>query len=338
MVMDQVEQAVEQFGLRGRRILVAVSGGVDSTALLHALMDLSVPQDLVLAVGHVQHGLRGEDSRKDEEAVQALAEDQGLKAYVIKADPRPAREEQRGRARLTLQEAARELRSGALEQMAHEWGADHIATAHHLDDQVETILMRLLRGTGPTGLQGIEHQSADGRWIRPLLAVSREEIMEFAHQRGLRWREDASNESDAYTRNRLRHHWIPALREEFNPQLLRAVGRLADAMQEEEVWIRSVIEEVSQRMTRQGDEPGLKRLVWSEKGWSELPNGLALRVIRHNLHQVGRGRDVSRVHLQRVVDFLRRDDVETGKAVELPGGDRVVRTATGYHLELDPRS
>ncbi|MEE3328823.1 MAG: tRNA lysidine(34) synthetase TilS [Myxococcota bacterium] len=337
MLIEDVERAIGNFDLKGRRILVAVSGGVDSTVLLRALVELIAKQDLQLAVGHVQHGLRGEASRLDQEAVLRAAQSYGLSAHVAEANPQPLRDQQSGRDRRTLQEAAREVRSRALRRMAEDWGADHIATAHNLDDQTETILMRLLRGTGPTGLQGIEHQSADGLLLRPLLSLPREQILEFASERDLSWREDASNDGDAYTRNRLRHHWIPGLRDEFNPQMLRAVGRLADAMQEEESWIRLTVTEVSERMTKKLEDSAGSGLVWSEKGWEELPNGLALRVIRSGLHELGRGRDVTRVHLQRVVDFLCRNDVETGRCIELPGGDRVVRTATGYRLEVDSR-
>ena len=337
MVIEYVDQAIETLQIKESRVLVAVSGGVDSSVLLHALVSLASKHGLELAVGHVQHGLRGADSQRDETAVLSAAAAYGLPAYAEQADPLPAQAETSSQARPTLQEAAREVRYAALQRMAGQWGADHIATAHNLDDQAETILMRVLRGTGPTGLQGIEHASADGRIVRPLLAVSRVEILEFARTHGVSWREDVSNEGDAYTRNRLRHHWLPALRDEFNPQLLRTMARLADVMQEEEAWIRVTVAKVAEGMTAKGPQLRGSELVWVEKGWNQLPDGLALRVIRQGLHDLGRGRNVTRVHLQRVLDFLRRPDVETGRSMQLPGGDCVTRTATGYRVALDPR-
>ena len=337
MVIECVERAIETLEMRDSRVLVAVSGGVDSSVLLRALVLLAPKYSLKLAVGHVQHGLRGEDSRLDEAAVLGAAESYALPFYVEQADPLPAQAKTSSQARPTLQEAAREVRAAALRRMAEQCGAHHVATAHNLDDQAETILMRVLRGTGPTGLGGIEHASPDGFTVRPLLGVSRSEILEFARCHDVAWREDASNEGDAYTRNRLRHHWIPALRDEFNPQLLRGMARLADVMQEEEAWIRVTVAQVADHMTAKGPQLGSGELVWVEKGWNELADGLALRVIRQGLHDLGRGRDVTRTHLKRVLDFLRRDDVETGRSIQLPGGDSVTRTATGYRVALGPR-
>jgi len=337
MVIECVDRAIETLKMKDSRVLVAASGGVDSSVLLRALVCLAPKHGLELAVAHVQHGLRGEESRRDEAAVRDASASHGLPFHLEQADPLPAQAKASSQARPTLQEAAREVRYAALQRMAEQWGADRIATAHNLDDQAETILMRVLRGSGPTGLQGIEHTSADGRIVRPLLAASRAEILDFARAHDVPWREDASNQADTYTRNRLRHHWIPALRDEFNPQLLRGMGRLADVMQEVEAWIRVTVARVADDMTAKGSRLGSGELVWVEKGWNELADGLALRVIRQGLHDLGRGRNVTRIHLKRVLAFLRREDVETGRSIQLPGGDSVTRTATGYRVALGPR-
>ncbi len=337
VLIDSVDKAVLRHGLSGRRILVAVSGGVDSSVLLHALSELIQKRNLVLSVGHVQHGLRGQASIEDQEAVLTQARTLGLNAQVLPGDPHPERTDVPNQARPTLQEAAREVRLKALNEMARLWKADHLATGHNLDDQSETILMRLLRGTGPMGMQGIEHQSKDGFVVRPLLSVSREEILDFAQERQIVWREDASNATDQYTRNKLRHHWIPQLREAFNPQLLTAIGRFADAMQEDERWIGPMVREASDRMTLASETHSTAGLTWTTLGWEELPDGLALRVIRQGLHDAGRGRDVSRIHLERILAFLRKPDVETGRRIELPGGDSLVKTPSGYRFAIGGR-
>src|SRR3990172_5305831 len=147
----------------------------------------------------------------------------GVPARAVRVDPRAARAAGPSRDRPTLQEAARELRYAALQRMAEEAGAGCIATAHTADDQAETVLLRLLRGTGPDGLAGIPERSRDGRIVRPLLRVWRAELAAFASAQGLVWREDASNAKPDYTRNRLRLHWLPGLASQFNPPLLTAL-------------------------------------------------------------------------------------------------------------------
>ncbi|MFP6640857.1 MAG: tRNA lysidine(34) synthetase TilS [Myxococcota bacterium] len=338
MLVEHVDRAVTELGLEGRRLMVAVSGGIDSSVLLRALVELAPARRLSLAVAHVQHELRGDESTEDERTVREWARELGLPWECERADPHPFRASRSNRDRPTLQEAAREARYGALLQMAARWEADHIATAHNLDDQAETVLMRILRGTGPKGLGGIERQSRDGVLVRPLLEVSRAAIEEFARARKIPWREDSSNAKDAYTRNRLRHHWIPALRDEFNPQLLRTMGRLAEALQEDERWIEEMVDEATRKMSSMRRTATREDLVWVSEGWTELPDALAMRVVRRGLHDLGRGRDVTRVHLDRVLAFLRNPDVETGRRIELPGGHEVVRTATGYRLRIGQRA
>ena len=162
MLEREISQAVTRLGLAGRRVLVAVSGGLDSTALLHLLHAQARRHRLELSVGHVNHGLRGEASDADEAAVRALADALGLPVRSLRADPRPRREGGPSRSRPTLQEAAREARYEALRELAAELGAERIATAHTADDQAETVLLRLLRGSGPDGLA--RHPRALARW------------------------------------------------------------------------------------------------------------------------------------------------------------------------------
>ena len=338
MVLTALKHALRDLALEGQHVLVAVSGGIDSTVLLEGLARLASEHDLALSVGHVHHGLRGEEADADERAVLSRAARLGLAFSSERVDPRALREGASNRARPTLQEAARNLRYAALNSIAREHGADCIATAHNLDDQAETVLMRLLRGTGPSGLGGIPERSPDGRIVRPLLAVSRLEIETYAKETGLEWREDGSNASDAYTRNRLRRHWIPQLAAEFNPQLLRSIGRLAESERRDAEWIAELVEAESKRFwslkEHEGAEGAMRGRVLelSATGWASLPEALALRLARRAMQEMDAGRDISRVHLERIWRFLASPDTSPGAELELPGGLRIVCIRGGFRM------
>jgi tRNA(Ile)-lysidine synthase len=210
--------------------------------------------------------------------------------------------------------------------MAVEGGCQHVATAHNANDQAETVLLRVFRGSGPDGLGGIPERSSDGVVVRPLLRVSRTEIEAYAAQRGISWREDRSNRSVAYARNRLRLRWLPGLAEDFNEQLLMAVGNLAEAQRRDSEWIGTLVErEAAMRFTPKG--------CWLRtraEDWDELPDALARRLARWGLRRCGGERDVTRVHLERMLAFLRT--ARLGAQLELPGGTRLERDREGFRL------
>jgi tRNA(Ile)-lysidine synthase len=309
VVLRAVSDALRRLELAGAPLLVAVSGGLDSVALLHALHDLAEESRLNLLIGHVNHGLRGAQAEADAVFVERLAQALGWPVEVARVDPREARQGTSSRDRPTLQEASRALRYRALREIAARHGIATIATAHSADDQAETVLLRLLRGSGPDGLGGIPERSRDGAIVRPLLRVSRAEIERFATERRLSWQEYASNQTLDYARNRLRRRWLPGLAQEFNPQLLRAIGNLAEAQRRDSEWIEA----------RVGEEAAW-RLAWEAgwltidaKDWAALPEALSRRVARTALERCGAGRLVTRVHL-------------------LPGGLRLERRCEGYRL------
>lgn len=237
----------------GDRLGVAVSGGADSVALLRLLLELRADFGLVLSVVHFNHGIRGEASDADAAFVRTLANTHGLPFHLGGDDvPRRARE-----WRLSLEAAARRSRYACFRQLIADGEVSKVATAHTLDDQAETVLLRLIRGAGTRGLAGIyprisipDAPSADAvaapdlppgegataEIVRPLLTVSRCEVERYLVELGQAWREDASNQDLRHTRNRVRHRLLPLLEQEFNPSIRQVLADTAEIARAEEAW------------------------------------------------------------------------------------------------------
>lgn len=190
------------------RVLVAVSGGVDSVVLCHLMNDLKIPFE----IAHCNFMLRGEESDEDENFVRGLANELGVKLHFKSFDT----QDHVDKTGISIQMAARELRYEWFQELLLKTDCEKLATAHHANDQVETVLFNLTKGTGISGMRGIEAASA--KIIRPLLFVTKEEILYYANEHHLKWREDASNASDKYSRNLIRHQVIPHLKS-INPSL-----------------------------------------------------------------------------------------------------------------------
>ena len=318
---EALDRAADELGFRGASLLVAVSGGIDSSVLLHGLHALREELSLELAIGHIDHGLRGGESQGDAAWVCRLGEQLGLAYEVVRVSLAASRDSA-SRTRPSIQEAARAERYAALDALREKFGATAIATAHTADDQAETVLLRLVRGCGPESLGAIPPvgRTEQGTTVlRPLLRVTRTEIEAYAAARALTWREDSSNAGDDYARNRMRHDVIPLLRDGFNPQLLRTLGNLADAARADGAWLGSLVgDEVAGRL-RVAEDDGGRALEVECAGWGELPEALARRVVREALERVGLGREVTRSHIDRVLGFTRAGPT-TGRALGLPLG------------------
>lgn len=226
-MMEQVERFCVEQGLlqSGLRIVAACSGGADSLAMLEILWRLREKYRLRILAAHFEHGIRGEESRADARFVRDYCRRRGIPFEAGGADvPRAAE-----RMGLSLETAARELRYNFLEEVRRCRGYDVLAVAHHADDQAETVLMRILRGTGTRGLSAMRPRSGcDGHIIRPLLGVTKRQIRDWCRREHLTPREDSTNWQPDGTRNRIRLQVIPALRRMFNPELTQALCQLSD--------------------------------------------------------------------------------------------------------------
>jgi len=261
----------------GSRVLIAVSGGADSVALLHLFAREAPARSLHLAVAHFDHRLRA-GSAADRQFVEGLAAALGLPCAAGAGDVRAlARAERR-----SLEDAARRARHRFLEQARRETGSDLLALAHQQDDLCEGVLMRLIEGSGTAGLAGMRPRS--GVLVRPLLGVPRAAIRTWAEAEGLAWREDPTNASLAPRRNRIRALLLPLLEREFNPRVREAIGRGAGTLAlEDELlggwagdWLRD-----------HAAPSGERSLFLPRSALLRLPEGLRRRVLFGALRQIG---------------------------------------------------
>lgn len=215
------------------KIIVAVSGGADSIVLLDLLAREREAFGLTVIVGHFNHQLRGEESDEDERHVAQRARHYGFELYVERANTT----EYARHHKLGIQEAARHLRYEFFDMLLLSSGFDKVATAHNADDNAETILLHLFRGAGVQGLSGIPIYRDDKRTIRPLLFAERREIELYAQEEHLAFRTDSSNEKDYYTRNFIRHHILPPVKEQINPGIVQTLHRSAELFRELEAFL-----------------------------------------------------------------------------------------------------
>ncbi len=223
---------------RGENLIVAVSSGIDSMVLLDLLCVLKQRWKLDLAVAHFNHQLRGKESDDDESFVRSATTGRSLVCYVECADTKQIAESEK----LSIQEAARNLRYYFLTKLRRSHGYQKIATAHNADDNAETIILNLIRGTGVHGLTGIPIRRADQLIIRPLLFATRECIQKYASEHHISYREDSSNLKNDYTRNFLRLKLLPLIRENINPNLTATLGRSSELFNKLEEYLNSQIE------------------------------------------------------------------------------------------------
>jgi tRNA(Ile)-lysidine synthase len=219
-------------------VLVAVSGGADSVALVRGLHELRVTGEGRLILAHYNHCVRGEESDADQRFVEDFARELGCE-FVTESAPSPALSLAASPA-LPSEAALRDLRYDFLKRAANQTGARYVATAHTADDQVETVLFNILRGTGLAGLAGIPRVrefTEAASLVRPLLEVTRMEVLDYLLQSRAPFREDSSNASEAYTRNKIRRQLLPLLEREFNPHVREAISRLSRIAAESDEFI-----------------------------------------------------------------------------------------------------
>ncbi|MBP7050563.1 MAG: tRNA lysidine(34) synthetase TilS [Phycisphaerae bacterium] len=298
------------------RVLVAISGGADSICLLHLLAKLrskgTLPASLVCA--HVNHRLRGLSSDADERFVAEFACNLGVRIVTRAVDVRG----HAGEHRLSVETAARELRLAALAEIAREHDCSWVAAGHQKDDNAETLLHRLRRGTGFRGLAGIRpvRSFGDGLWLaRPLLCVTRDEVVRYLRKHGLAWREDLTNADIAYTRNYIRHRLLPSLQRESPSPLVEGLSELAFSA----ARLYNRIEREATAAWAAMASPGNHSVRIDATGLALLPQPVAIELVRRALVSLGSGeRDLTERHYGNILGLAGQRTIH--ERIALPDG------------------
>ena len=322
-MLARVKKTLKKYKMltQGEKVILGVSGGADSIAMLYALNEL-VDYGLELIVAHLNHGIRGDEAKGDAEFVKETAKSLRLTFVYGEVDTLSFKEE----SQLSLEDAARTLRYKFFDQVLNKHYATKIATAHTLDDQAETVLMRLLRGSGSRGLSGIPPVS--NSIVRPLIDTSRSEIEEYLRSKGVEWVEDSTNESPEFLRNRIRQDLLVEL-ESYNPQIKETLSRTAEILRSEEEFIRK-------EALKHFDDifsPNKSELIGDLKYYRSVEKPLRFSLLRLTIEKLNTSlKNISSTHIVSADDFL-LSETASGE-VELPQGTVIVK---GYDTFLVTR-
>jgi tRNA(Ile)-lysidine synthase len=324
----------------GDRVGVAVSGGADSVALLHLLDNLRAQLGIILLVVHFDHSLRGDESNADAAFVAELARSRSLEFVLAREDVAAAARQQGW----NIEDAARRLRYGFFQRVIDHGRATRIAVAHTADDQAETLLAHLFRGTGLTGLAGI--YPVIGPIVRPLLATRRQDLRAYLHARNQTWREDSTNADLRRQRARIREQLLPLLERDFSPAIVGHLGELARFAREEENFWQALIEDRFLALAKKSSGAFTIRisdlllplgpLAALDQPSSESSRTLTERLIRRLYEELrGDRRELTARLVEQVIHLAKEGS--SGRRVQLPGGIHVERIFDDLFFSI-PRS
>ena len=334
-MIEQVRKFVHERRLLqpGDRVAVAVSAGADSVALLRVMLELQHELGVVLSVAHFHHQIRGGEADADQQFVAELAAKFGLELHSGSGDaPAFAREH-----KASLETAARELRHRWFAQLVGEGQVDKIATAHTLDDQAETVLMRILRGAGSRGLAGIAPWQQEKHLVRPLLETTRKEVEAYLHSIGQAWREDLSNRDLVHTRNRVRHQLLPLLEKEFNPAIRHTLADMAEVARAEAEYWESLLPGLLSRVVHTGKPSRSGRsssgnaaetLAVELSALQQLPLALQRQILQRTAEKLGASLEFN--HIADMMELIAES--RRSKPLALPGGLEAVCTFRELHI------
>lgn len=305
---------------KGDRIIVGVSGGPDSMCLLHILNSISEQYCIEIVAAHINHCLRGEEADRDEEYVREFCNNNNLGFYSIKVDINKLAKEKN----LSSETAGREARYSFFEKIMKEINGTKVALAHNANDQCETVLMRIMRGTGIEGLAGIK-PVRDNIFIRPLINITRHEIEEYCSLNNLNPRIDKTNLENIYTRNKVRLELIPYIRKNFNEDIINVINRLATNMDMD----RDYIESMAEKSFKQYSIINNDRVIISKDAFKEH-RSIVTRMIRYGICTIkGNLYNYEKVHIDEIIELQKN---KTGKELLLPGNIKIINNYSDIHI------
>lgn len=325
---EKVLDTIKTYGMleQGDRVVVGVSGGPDSMCLLHILLSLKDRLGIDVYAVHVNHLLRGDEAYRDEEHVSKWCREHGVPVFVKRTDVRALAEERK----ISVEEAGREARYSAFDKVLFDAGANKIAVAHNMNDNAETVLMRLIRGTGVDGLTGIE--PVRGNIVRPLIEARREEIEKYCIDNDIPVVIDSSNTEAGYTRNKVRILLLDRIRSELNPDIIPVIARTASLLKED----ADLLDELSRAAFKdcRDNKPGGRNKIEAEgrggitldlKKFNGLHISLKRRVMRLSVEEVrGSLVHIESKHINDAVEFAAAG--RTGSYISLPDGMKVAKS------------
>lgn len=321
-VIDKVKTTIKEYEMvqKWDKLLIALSGGADSVCLTHILYTLSKELKISLYAAHLNHGIRGEEADKDEEFAKSFCKSLGI-PFLSKTVKALEIAEAEG---ITVEEAGRRARYEFFYEVCKIGGQNVIATAHNRDDMAETVLMRIIRGTGIDGLSGIKYVREDGV-IRPLLKVSRKEIEEYCRENNLSFCVDSTNIDNNYTRNKIRNELIPYLKENFNPNVTETLVNLSENAKADSDFLNSYAKRLYKRLG--SPMPNRKPVVLHIESIGMVDKAIEARlIIAAAKEAMGEEFNLEKKHINEILALKNKD---TGASLNFPKG-LIVRVMYGW--------
>ncbi len=310
MVEDKILNTIKKHNLieNGDNVLVGVSGGPDSMALLYALLSIQTEISFSLYIAHVNHGVRGREADEDEKFVEKISGKLGIPFYSKKIDMEGYAREHK----LSSEDAGRRLRYKFFREVLLSINGGKIAVAHNKNDQAETLIMRFFRGTGLDGLKGMEYRNGD--IIRPLLDISRNEIEDYILEKNINTRLDRTNLENIYNRNKIRLELIPYIVDNFNPNIVDTLWRTSRTMSNDSEFLEEFSKERYRELVKVENK---NSIILCRQKFSREHIAIKQRIIRHSIYNLTGTLDgISEIHVRNVLELFERGD--TGKSVDLP--------------------